>query len=83
VIGEATRPQAVAFRARMTVLDVMIHVGGLTQFAAGNRSVIVRRVGDTETTIPLNLSDLLRDGELKNNVPVKPGDVIIIPQSLF
>jgi polysaccharide export outer membrane protein len=83
VIGEATRPQAIAFKARMTVLDVMIHVGGLTQFAAGNRSVIVRRFGGADTTIPVNLSDLLRDGRLENNVPVKPGDVIIIPQSLF
>ncbi len=83
VIGEAARPQAIAYKARMTVLDVMIKVGGLTQFAAGNRSVIVRHVGDEETTIPVNLSDLLHDGRLENNVPVKPGDVIIIPQSLF
>jgi len=83
VIGEAAHPQALAYRARMTVLDVMITVGGLTQFAAGNRAVIVREVKGEQTTIPVRLRDLMSDGKLENNVALRPGDVLIIPQSWF
>ena len=83
VIGEAALPQAVAYRTNMTLLDVMIGVGGLTKFAAGNRAVIVRRVGGTSQTYPVMLDSLIRDGEIKYNVKMQPGDILIIPQSYF
>jgi polysaccharide export outer membrane protein len=84
VVGEAARPQAIAFRRDMTVLDVMIAVGGLTEFAAGNRAVIVRHAPDgTQTSYNVRLNSLLRDGDVSANAYVLPGDVIIIPQSWF
>lgn len=81
VIGEAAHPQAIPFRDNMTLLDVMIAVGGLTQFAAGNRATIVRNVNGTETPYRVRIADLVKDGDVTANVPVMPGDVLIIPQS--
>jgi polysaccharide export outer membrane protein len=84
VVGEATQPRAIAYRRNMTVLDVMIEVGGLTEFAAGNRAVIVRRTpsGD-QASFRMRLDDLLDDGDVSANAYVMPGDMIIIPQSWF
>ncbi len=83
VIGEAAKPQAMPYRARMSVLDVMIAAGGLTQFAAGNRAMIVRQNGDHSEQIPVNLDNLLKDGDISANVQVMPGDILVIPQSWF
>jgi len=83
VIGEATEPLALPYRDGITVLDVMILTKGLTRFAAGNSATIVRTVGNQRQTIPLRLSDLLRDGDINQNVAMQPGDTIIIPQSWF
>jgi polysaccharide biosynthesis/export protein len=83
VIGEAAKPQAMPYRARMSVLDVMIAAGGLTQFAAGNRAMIVRQSGDHSEQIPVNLDNLLKDGDISANVQVMPGDILVIPQSWF
>lgn len=88
VIGEAAEPQALPYRDQMTVLDVMIATKGLTKYAAGNRAVIVRRVRDkdgrdTTQSIHVNLSDLMKDGDVSQNVPMQPGDTLIIPQSWF
>lgn len=82
VVGEATRPQAIAFRENMTILDVMIQVGGLTPFAAGNRAMLVRN-GLPERSYRVRLADLIKDGDVSANVDVLPGDVVIIPQSWF
>ena len=83
VIGEATEPQAVPYRSRMTVLDVMIMAKGLTRFAAGNRAMIVRGDGDRQEKIPVRLNDLLKDGDISQNVDMRPGDTLIIPQTWF
>jgi polysaccharide export outer membrane protein len=83
VIGEAVKPKAIPYRARMSVLDVMIEVGGLTQFAAGNRAMLVRRRGGRELDLPVNLDSLLKDGDVSANVAVQPGDILVIPQSWF
>jgi len=83
VIGEAAKPQAVPYRAHMTLLDVMIQVGGLTKYAAGNRAVIVRKTGNEEHTYPVYLDSLINDGEVKYNTPMQPGDILIIPQTYF
>lgn len=83
VIGEAAKPQALPYREQMSVLDVMIAVGGLTQFAAGNRAVLVRRVEGEEKTFRVNIDKLLKDGDLSQNVMVLPGDVLIVPQAWF
>jgi polysaccharide export outer membrane protein len=67
----------------MTVLDVMIEVGGLTPLAAGDRATLVRIIGGKQTSFGLRLDDLLKDGDMTANAPLAPGDVIIIPQSYF
>jgi polysaccharide biosynthesis/export protein len=84
VIGEAVQPHAVPYRANMTALDVMIEVGGLTKYAAGNRAVIVRRTPDNkEEVFQVYLDDLMRDGDMKANVYLQPGDILTIPQGYF
>ncbi len=83
VVGQAAKPQAMPYRANMSVLDVMIAVGGLAPFAAGNRAVLVRTENGQQTRIPLRLADLLNDGDISANVPMRPGDVLIIPESRF
>ncbi|WEN15387.1 polysaccharide export protein [Rhodanobacter sp. AS-Z3] len=83
VVGQAATPKAVPYRSGMTVLDVMIDVGGLTKFAAGNSAKIIRHLPDgTEQSIPVRLGELM-GGSIKNNVVMRPGDILIIPQSLF
>jgi polysaccharide export outer membrane protein len=84
VIGEATDPISIPYRDRMTVLDVMIATRGLTRYAAGNRAVITRIGPDgKEQTIHVRLSDLIKDGDISQNVDMQPGDTLIIPQSWF
>jgi polysaccharide export outer membrane protein len=83
VVGQAAKPQSLPYRANMTLLDVMIAVGGLAEFAAGNRAVIVRQEGDQRLRIPVKLRDLLDDGDVSVNLPMRPGDVLIIPESRF
>jgi polysaccharide export outer membrane protein len=84
VIGEATDPIAIPYRDHMTLLDVMIATKGLTKYAAGNRAVIVRIDGaGKQHTIKVHLNDLLKDGDINQNVEMQPGDTLIIPQSWF
>jgi len=82
VIGEASKPQAIPYRQGMTLLDVMIQVGGLTDFADGNAAVIVRGK-DNGKQYSVRLKDLLKRGDISANVDVRPGDVIVIPQGWF
>jgi len=83
VIGEAAQPQVLPYTQRMTVLDVMIAVGGLTDFAAGNRATILRTSEDGNQQYNVRLNDLIKRGEVDANVDMRPGDVLIIPQSWF
>lgn len=83
VIGEAAKPQALPYRENMTLLDVMIAVGGITDFAAGDKASILRTMGDKKEQFGVRLRQLLRRGDISANVPMRAGDVIIIPQSFF
>lgn len=83
VVGSATSPQAIPYRANMTLLDVMITVGGVTEFANGNGATLARVVGSTQREYGLRIDDLIRDGDVSANVKINPGDVIIIPESFF
>jgi polysaccharide export outer membrane protein len=83
IIGEASQPRSLPYRADMTVLDAMIAVGGLTRYAAGNDSVIIRTANGAQTTYAVHLRDLIRDGDITSNVALQPGDILIIPQRLF
>jgi polysaccharide export outer membrane protein len=83
VVGQVVHPQALPYREGMTVLDAILAVGGLGQFAAGNRSRIVRVENGQETVIKLKLSDLVNSGDVRQNVALKPGDVVVVPQSMF
>ena len=82
IVGEAAKPQAVAFRQNMTLLDVIIVAGGLTDFADGNNAVLVRG-SEQNKQYNVRLGDLVRRGDISANVDVKPGDVLIIPQGWF
>jgi len=82
VVGEAARPQALPYKQRMTVLDVMIASGGLTDFADGNRAII-QRTSDGGKQYSVRLKDLIKRGDISANVEMRPGDILIIPQSLF
>ena len=84
VVGQAVAPRAIPYRSGMTVLDVIISVGGLSEFAAGNRARLVRTAKDGSTRrIKLRLDDLISKGDMKQNVAMEPGDVLIIPESAF
>jgi polysaccharide export outer membrane protein len=83
VVGEAATPRALPYRTRLSLLDVMIAVGGLTEFAAGNRAKIVRVTENGQVQIPIRLADLLSDGDISANIPMIPGDIVIIPESWF
>ncbi len=83
IVGQAQQPMAIPYRNQMTVLDAMIAVGGMTEFAAGNRTVIVRKEDGKEVSYSVRLDDLLLDGDVSANVPLLPGDILIIPESWF
>jgi polysaccharide export outer membrane protein len=82
VVGEAAKPQALPYRQMMTLLDVMIEVGGLTDFADGNNASVLR-TSDSGKQYNVRLKDLIRRGDVSANIEMKPGDVLIIPQSWF
>lgn len=82
VVGQAAKPQSLAYRERMTLLDVMIAVGGITDFADGNKATILRG-GEKPQQFTVRLRDLVRYGDVSANVEMRPGDVLIIPESFF
>jgi polysaccharide export outer membrane protein len=85
IVGATEKPASLPYRANMTVLDAMIAVGGLNEFAAGNRAKLIRfdKQKGSQVEYALRLSDLLKRGDSKANVLLQPGDVIIIPESAF
>jgi polysaccharide export outer membrane protein len=83
VIGQVVKPQSLPYRDGMTVLDAVLEVGGLGPFAAGNRAKLVRTRGGKETEIRLKLESLVEHGDMSQNLTLLPGDVLVIPQSLF
>ncbi len=83
VVGEAVRPLKIPFNKHMTLLDLMIEVGGLTDFADGNKAVLIRYFDGGQKTYTLRLEDMLEDGDISANMAMYPGDVIIIPESWF
>jgi polysaccharide export outer membrane protein len=85
IVGATEKPASLPYRANMTLLDAMIAVGGLNEFAAGNRAKLVRfdKTTGHQQEYALRLSDLLKEGDTRANVMLMPGDVIIIPESMF
>jgi polysaccharide export outer membrane protein len=83
VVGQAMEAKALQYRQGMTVLDVIIQVGGLAEYAAGNRAKIIRKTDDGEIEIRVKLDDLINEGRIEQNVEMRPGDVLIIPESFF
>jgi polysaccharide biosynthesis/export protein len=83
VIGQVKTPQALPYRDGMTVLDAVLAVGGLGQFAAGNRAHIVRTENGKQTEIKVKLEALVNSGDMKQNLLLKPGDVLVVPETLF
>lgn len=83
VIGQATRPQSLPYRKQLTLLDVMIQVGGLTEFAAGNDAKVIRKINGVNTEIAARLDDLIKSGDISANLIIHPGDIVIIPESWF
>jgi polysaccharide export outer membrane protein len=83
VVGEATSPKSVPYRKHMTLLDLMINVGGMTEYAAGNKSILVRMENGVQKSYGLRLDDLLKDGDISANLNLLPGDIVIISESWF
>ena len=83
VLGQVTTPQAVPYREGMTVLDAVLAVGGLGEFAAGNRGKIVRVEGGKQQEIKVRIGDLVNKGDVSQNLPLRPGDVLVVPESRF
>ncbi len=83
VIGEAGNPQALPYKQQLTLLDVMIKVGGLTEFAAGNKAKLIRKINGANIEISVRLDDLIKDGDISVNRKMHPGDILIIPESWF
>jgi polysaccharide biosynthesis/export protein len=83
VIGQVLHPQVIPYRDGLTVLDAILATGGLGQFAAGNRSKLVRTVDGKQVEIKLKIANLVNDGDMRQNLPLKPGDVLVIPESRF
>ncbi|MCS0595604.1 polysaccharide export protein [Massilia agri] len=83
VIGQAARPQALPYRRDMSLMDVLIMVGGITEFAAGNKASIIRNVDGKQEKLNVRLDDLIREGDISANMPMRPGDVLVIPESFF
>lgn len=82
VVGEAAKPQVLPYKQKMTLLDVMIAVGGMTDFASGNRATILR-TGDGGKQYSVRIADLIKRGDFSANVEMRPGDILVIPQSWF
>ncbi len=85
ILGEATQPRTLPYREGMTVVDAVLEARGLTRFAAGNRAEIIRRgaSGEPPRVLRVRLDDLMRGGDLSQDVPLRPGDTIVIPQGWF
>lgn len=83
VVGEAVQPRSLPYQANITLLDVMISVGGLTDFASGNNAQLVRTVNGKQVQTTVRLEDLLQDGDISANVKMAPGDILIIPEAWF
>lgn len=83
IVGEATQPMAIPYRANMTLLDVVIQAGGLTEFADGNNTTLVRVQDGTPQEYRVYLDDLLEDGDITANLPLLPGDILIVPEEFF
>lgn len=83
VIGQASKPQAVSYKENMTLLDLMVQVGGLGQYASGNRARIIRKVNGVQQEFRVRIEDLIEDADISANVNVLPGDILIIPESYF
>ena len=83
IVGNVSAPKAISYRDGIRLLDAMIAVGGLDDFAAGNRAKLVRQVDGRSVECQVKLKDLLTDGDIKQNVALYPGDVIIVPQARF
>jgi polysaccharide export outer membrane protein len=81
VVGQVTTPSPLPYRSGMTVLDAILAAGGMTEFAAGNRAKIVRSEGGRQVEIKVRLADLVNDGDLSQNIEVRPGDLIVVPES--
>jgi polysaccharide export outer membrane protein len=83
VIGQAAKPQALPYRRDMSLMDVLIAVGGVTEFASGNKASIIRNVNGRMQKLPVRLNDLIKDGDISANINMRPGDVLVIPESFF
>lgn len=83
IVGEAAQPRSIPYRENITLLDVMIAVGGLTEFASGNDASVVRTTDRKQVQFKVRVDDLVKLGDISANIPMQPGDILIIPESWF
>jgi polysaccharide export outer membrane protein len=83
IVGQVVRPQSVPYREGLTVLDVVLAAGGMAPFAAGNRAKIIRHENGGMREIRVRIANLINDGDMRQNLELPPGDVIVVPESRF
>ena len=83
VVGQAAHPKVIPYRAGMTILDVMLESGGLAEHASGNKTKVLRNIGGKTVKIAVKLNDLLYEGDVTQNISMLPGDVVVVPLSIF
>jgi polysaccharide export outer membrane protein len=83
IMGAVTTPKAIAYRDGLTVVEAILEAGGFTKFARQNGTVIYRKNGEKEMTIPVKVKDLINDGDLRQNTRLQPGDYVVVSESLF
>ena len=83
IIGQVVRPESIPYHEGMTVLDAVLAAGGLTPYASGNSAKIERKVNGKVVTMHVHLSNLINKGDLSQNFPLQPGDVVVVPESIF
>ena len=83
ISGAVARPTSISFRQGMTVLDLILEAGGMSEFASGNRAKLYREIDGKVVTIPINAIDILNNGKMETNIALEPGDVLTIPERLF
>ncbi len=83
IIGSSSEPKSLPYTQGMTLLDLLIEAGGMSDFASGNRAILTRSVGSERKHFSLRIDDLIRKGDISANVELRPGDVVLIPESWF
>lgn len=83
LVGQVANPQGIPYQDGMTIMDAVLAAGGLTLFASGNKAKVIRKVNGKQQEIPVRLRDVMEKGDMKRNIPLMPGDIVVVPETFF